>query len=301
MPTKPFYKSTTIWSAALLFLIQQAQQHGVTLADLVAPLSLSVANIINALPPLMNGVASFAAVIGIIVGRFRAAQPLAVRPTPPSTPPANPTSAIRGLSILLVLGVAGSALTGCAGTLPSQFENFTPALTTTETKVVLGAAALDTPAALAGIESGSGALTSGAMALLIKQSSTMQTDGLLLYGCGQEMEALPSGSINAGAVDDIFSGAKANASTTASAATLAQLGTSLDGLIGAARTYVTSLATSSSNPSVTAYVATVFGDDVHAIGKGICDATAQYAPVTAQLRLRLNFLPPRQHLLCLDL
>jgi hypothetical protein len=220
----------------------------------------------------------------------------------PNTVGRTPPSA-NGI-ILLALAVGGCALlSGCASTLPSQFDNVTPPLSATDTKIVEGAAALDTPAALAGIESGASVATTAAMAVFIKQPSTMQTDGLLLYGCGQEMESLPSGSIDPTAIDDIFTGAKANASTAASAASFAQLGTALDGLLGAGRTYVTQLASSSTNPSVAAYLVTVFGDDVHAAGKGICDATIAYAPAatTTRLELRLPRLFKPQHLLALDL
>jgi hypothetical protein len=212
------------------------------------------------------------------------------------------TSPPASLIILLALAGGGCVLlTGCAtssGTLPAQFQNLTPPLSATDTKIVDGLMNFDSPAALLGIETGSATITSVTMYASIKSTATMDSDGLLLNGGGQELEAFTSGSVGStSAVDDIFTGLKESASTTQSATNFAAIATALDGVLATGKAYITNAATSATNPSVAAYALTVFCDDVHAVGKGVCDATSQYASVTT-LKLRL---PVSQRLYALSL
>jgi hypothetical protein len=170
----------------------------------------------------------------------------------------------RGVQALLIIGLTGIGLSlaGCAGSLPSQFANLNPPLSATDTKIVEGLATFDTPAAQLTIETGSGTITSVAMYTLISNPTTMDNDGLLLYGAGQEMQALPAGNVGSlTAVDDILTGVKANASTTQSVNNYATIAQGIDGLLGAAKTYVTNAASSATNPSVASYGLVVFGDD----------------------------------------
>ena len=272
MNSKPWYLSKGILGSLVAAVVTIAGLFGLHLADL-AP------QILDAISKQIDATVTISGLVVAIYGRIVATKAITLGRTPPP---------LHLLPFALALGGGCVLMTGCAGTLPPQF-NSPPAaapLSATDTKIVEGLAAFDSPAALLSIETGSGTVTSIAMYTLIKQPSTMQSDGLLLYGSGQEMQAITGGSVGSTAsIEDIFSGLKANASTTQSATNYATIAQSLDGLLSAARSYVASAAASTTNPSVAAYAGTVFADDVHAAGKGVCDVTAQYAPVTLSLRL----------------
>jgi hypothetical protein len=76
MPTKSFLTSKTIWSAALLFIISQATQRGINLNDLVAPTGVVIEKLIHDGPGFFSDILQFGALIGVIAGRFTAAEKL---------------------------------------------------------------------------------------------------------------------------------------------------------------------------------------------------------------------------------
>jgi len=285
MPTKPFWQSSTIWSVVALFIASVVQQFHLPIGDLVPRFVPAVANVINTAQPFVLAVVQLVALVMGVVGRFKASTKVTLTNKGNGTLPPG----VSGPLLLVLIGFAlVNALTGCATTLPEQFQNVTPPLSTTDQKLVLGCESFDTPTALGTIRTSAGTIVSVTMYASIKQTSTMQSDGLLLYGAGQQLQSFTSGSVGSiSSVDDILTGVRANASTTQSALNFAAIGEGLDGALATAKTYITNAATSTTNPQVAAYALTVFSDDVHAVGLGICDVTAQYVPTTS-----ISQLPP---------
>ena len=266
--SKPFYLSLTIVGALVHLFITFASIFGVDLSDQVGAITNTITQCTLAGGALL-------ATFSTIVGRIRASKQITLGRTPPS------------VNSLLLLGLATGAacvlMTGCAGvtgsgTIPSQFTNATPPLSSRDMAIVKQLTALDTSAALATIETSSATLTSIGMYVGIKQSATMSRDGLLLNGVGKVLQSPQAGTIpSANAVGNIVSGLAANAADTQSANNFTTLAQSLNGVTGLINTQINNLASQANNPSVAAYAAKVGEDVIAAVGKGICDATNQYA------------------------
>ncbi len=286
-PTSKFFlKSLTVWGVIVTALCSYIQQYtGVNVADQVHPAQLSLCQIIV-------GVVHLCGVVTVILGRFRAVQPLHV------IAPADKAAVVTATKLLafLCIGVAALSMIGCAGQapIPAQFSSPPAAapLSASDTKIVQTFANLDTPASLATVETSAATATSLGMYIGIKQASTMQSDGMLLYGAGLALQDFTGGSGTiplASPVDDIMSGLKLSAADQQSADNIANLAQSFSGLLSIPYNWISSSASNASAPSVKAYGAKVLADNVHALGKGVCDVTSQYAALPkVSLRFELS-------------
>jgi hypothetical protein len=271
METKFFLRSLAVWGIVVSSLCAFIRERtGVDLSDQAGPLQQAIQGIINALPVIAAPVGQFAGVIMVIVGRFRATQPLHIIPQTPSSGGGSAFSPTRNVSMPVALAGAGLlalGLFGCAGTNASPAGGASSSGTATATATNGTSTATNAiEAALPLIRTGAAVATGAVLDFAVEQSSTRTRLANEMYAAASSVYSLTGGTFPTPAQFQAnilaFGGSQTDAN-------YAQFSTAIASLYGA---YYPKLVTGDSKTAT---------DLLNAIAGGIEDATASYVTTPA--------------------
>lgn len=258
--SKLFAKSLALWGVVVaLFCHFIYNRTGVNVSDQVGALQQTIQALINTLPPVVAAIGQFAGVIAILVGRFRAKQPLHILP---------PNSSKTGTSPLLATGLICAAVLGLAGCASSGSGTSTPSGGGSSTAP--SSADVTIEAALPLIHTGAAVATGAVLDFAVKQDSTRTRLANEMYSAANAIYSLSGGTLPTPEQFSLtilaFGGSQQDASYV-------QFISSISGLYS---TYYAK----ATNGSASAKTAT---DVLNAIAGGIEDATQSYvaAPASA--------------------
>jgi hypothetical protein len=279
MQSKSIFLSVTFWGAALSGLLAIVDHlTGVKLNDQVGPLESAVTELVQALlvalPSFSLPVAHLIAVLTIIVGRFRAVQPLHL--IPPTTAQFRPfPGALPSFAVAAVMACALSGLTGCGTVVSSSTGGALPSPSGASTPSGSPAVGSIIESALPLIRTGAAVATGAVLDFAVQQSSTRSRLANEMYASANAVYSLTGGTFP---TPSQFT-STLTAYGQAGDAQYAQYTSALSALYAA---YFPKLQTGDTKTAT---------DLLNAIAGGIEDATASYVttPTTATLEPITSF------------